>query len=181
MARRTPTTSVRADAKLQNLPQAAHDELWALRHPELETDRAWTLTDVAAWVPDRFQFEVSVSAVGTFYQWLELKRRMDSASATAEQTRLELAANSDLSPEDIERAAQTVFTNEALNAGNIKGYVALAKLRLAANKQALDSQRLAQAAKDKIEIGLDALLAEIQGNPKALLLFNQLKEVVARA
>lgn len=134
--------SVRADAKLQNLPAEALDELWALRHPEVEGDRVWTLTDVAAWVPERFGFSVATSAVANFYQWLALKRRMELASDSARQTRLELLKNKDLSPEDIDRAAQAVFTAETLAEGNVKGYVALAKLTLARRSLDLDSRKL---------------------------------------
>ncbi len=63
----------------------------------------------------------------------------------------------------------------------MKGYVALAKLGLAKTKQQIDRDKLSAATKTQIEKGLDALLSEIQGNPKALALFKQLQEVVSKA
>jgi hypothetical protein len=74
-----------------------------------------------------------------------------------------------------------VFTAETIENGNVKAYVELVKLQLQAAKQAIEREKITAAAKTKIEAGLDALLAEIQGNPKAMALFNQLKEAVAKA
>lgn len=175
------TITVRADARLQNLPQEALDELWSLRHPEVEGDKVWTLTDVAAWAPGRFGFEVSTSAVANFYQWLALKRRLDGAAARAEQARLELARDPNMTPEDVERVGQLVFTTEALESGNVKGYVALARLRLQSQAQQLEKEKLTAAAKSKIDAGLDALFAEIKGNARAEKLFAELKAAVAKA
>jgi hypothetical protein len=174
-------TTVRADAKLQNLPEEAQEELWELRHPEEEGGRVWTLTEIAAWVPGRFQFEVSKTTVGEFYQWLTLKKRCDAAAARALQAKIELAKDPDINSDDIERMGQTIFAAEALEIGDVRAYVALAKLKLAKSKQALESQKLEQAAKDKIEAGLDALFAEIKGNPKAEKLFSELKATVAKS
>lgn len=137
------TTTVRADAFLQNLPDEAHQELWELRHPEEEDGKVWTLTDIAAWIPSRFNRPVSKSAVGNFYQWLALKRRMDAASERALQAKLELAKDPDITPDAIERVGQTIFAAEALESGNIDGYVALAKLRLAGRKMDMDDRKLA--------------------------------------
>lgn len=128
MARRKTTTSVRADAKLQNLPQAAHDELWALRHPEIETDRAWTYSDVAAWVPGRFHFEVSVSAVSTFYQWLTLKKRMDERAEAADQLKLDLAKNFSVSEETIVKAGQRLFLVEGVMSKDVRAFSEMVKI-----------------------------------------------------
>jgi uncharacterized membrane protein len=106
---------------------------------------------------------------------------MELAAQRANQTSIELAKNSDMTPEDIERVAQTVFTAESLQAGDVAAYVSLAKLRLASSKQAIEREKITAAAKSKIEAGLEALLAEIQGNPKAVKLFTELKEVVSKA
>jgi hypothetical protein len=137
------SSAARADAKLQNLPPAALDELWALRHPEVEGDRAWTLTDVAAWVPGRFGFDVAVSAVGNFYQWLELKRRMDGAAARSEQAKLEwVRENPGATPDDLEKLGQMVFTSEAIQDGNVKAFVALLRERTRAKIVEHDRRRL---------------------------------------
>jgi len=133
---------IRADAKLKNLPAEALEELWRFRNPE-EGGEKMTLEAIAVEVPLRFGFTCSLSSLSEFYKWLRMKRRMDSAAERAEQARLELAKDPSITPEDIERVAQTVFTAETLEAGNVKGYVALAKLRLQSRALDHDARRLA--------------------------------------
>lgn len=147
----------RADAVLQNMPAETLDELWSLRHPVAEGDRVWKLAEIAAWLPERFGFSLSVQTVSNFYQWLELKRRMDGAAERAAQARLELARDPSISPEDLERVAQTVFTAETLESGDVKAYVAMARLGLARRSLDLDARRIAmleaaaRQAKEKLE------------------------------
>lgn len=175
---------VRADAKLKGLSQEEQDRLWQfLQTPitEGEERRKPTLEEAQVQVPLMFGFTVSVGTLSEWCAWYSLNQRMESAAARAEQTRLKLIQETDLTPEDIERVAQTVFTAETLQGGDVDGYVKLAKLRLAAGKQAIERERISAASKTKIEAGLEALYAEIQGNPKALELFNQLREVVSKA
>jgi len=171
---------IRSDAKLKNLSAEALEDLWRFRNPE-EGGEKLTLEAIAVEIPLRWGFTVSLSTLSEFYSWLRLKRRMDSAAERAQQARLELAKDPSITPEDLERVAQTVFTAESIEAGNIKGYVSLAKLRLQAEKHELERAKLEAADKSKIEAGLDALFAEIQGNPRALKLFAELKEVVSKA
>ena len=54
------------------------------------------------------------------------------------------------------------------------------KLILKADSQDQSREKIRAASKTEIEKGLDALLAEIQGNPKAVALFQQLQEVVSK-
>jgi hypothetical protein len=171
----------RADAKLKNLPREALDELWEMKNPGDEDTKAMTLLEICAVIPKRFKIEIGKSALGEFYQWLELQRRMDRAAERALQAKLELAKDPTIHSDDIDRIGQTIFAAEALEAGDVKAYVALAKLKLAASKQALEGQKLAAAAKEKIDVGLDALFAEIKGNPKAEKLFAELKSTVAKS
>lgn len=175
---------VRADAKLKNLSPEEQDGLWQYLHTPIgdgEERTMPTLEDAQVQVPLMFGFTVSIGSLSEWRAWYSLNLRMANAAERAEQTRLELIKNSDLTPEDIDRVAQTVFTAETLQSGDVDGYVKVAKLRLAASKQAIDRDKITAASKTKIEAGLEALLAEIQGNPKALALFNQLREVVSKA
>ena len=133
---------IRADAKLKNLPEAALEELWRYRNPE-EGGEKMTLEAIAVEVPLRWGFTVSLSTLSEFYCWLRLKRRMDAAAERAAQTKLELAKDPSFSSEEIERVAQTVFTAETLETGDVKGFVALAKLRLNARKLDQDERRIA--------------------------------------
>lgn len=187
--------TVRADAKLQNLPPEAHDELWSLRHPEEEGGRVWTITDVAAWVPGRFGFSAGKSAVAEFYQWLDLKRRMDGRAALADQLKLALAANPKFSADQIKEAGQKLFMAEGLLERQPKVFGAMVEsvqndTRLAQNKELIrlkqeagkrEETKLSLASKSKIEAGLDALFAEIKGNAAAEKAFAALQEVIAKS
>lgn len=68
---------------------------------------------------------------------------MSAAAERAAQVRLELAKDSSITPDDLERIAQTVFTAETLEGGDIKSYVALAKLNLQRRSLELDTRKLA--------------------------------------
>jgi len=171
---------IRSDAKLKNLPAEALEDLWRFRNPE-EGGEKLTLEAIAVEIPLRYGFTVSLSTLSEFYAWLRLKRRMDAARERADQAKAELAKDPNVTLEELERVAQTVFTAEAIEAKDINGYVSLAKLRLQSEKHDLERAKLAAAAKTKIEQGLDALFEEIQGNPRALKLFAELKEAVAKA
>lgn len=175
-----PDKEIRADAKLKNLSGEVLDTLWRLRYPE-EGGEKWTLERIAAALPELCGFTASLSSVSEFYAWLRLKRRMEGAAAKAQQTRLQLAKDPEFTPEAIERVADTVFASEALDDGDIKAYVAIARLRLTKEKHELERQKLQAAAKGKIEAGLDALYQEIRGNARAEAKFKELQEVVAKA
>ena len=190
-----PDKKPRADSKLKNLPEEDQAGIWAMLHPTSKDTPAMTLEAVAVAIQASHGFSVAISTLSEWHSWYSLERRMLNARNRANQTALQLAANPDFTPEEIDRAAQTVFTSEMLEGGNVKGYVALATLalqretikqnaaRIELSKQALEheKQKLTTAAKTKIEAGLDALFAEIKGNPKAEQLFRQLQEVVKKA
>lgn len=131
----------RADAKLKNLPPEALEELWRFRNPE-EGGEKLTLEAIAVEIPLRYGFTVAVSTLSEFYCWLRFKRRMDGAADRAMQAKMELAKDPNATPEDLERAAQIVFTAETLEAGNVKGYVQLAKLGLQRKALEIDSRKL---------------------------------------
>jgi hypothetical protein len=132
----------RADSKLKNLPEHLQEGFWLLLHPTDAEVRPYTLEDLGGEIYDKHALSVSVSTLSEWHSWYALRLRMESAAERANQTAIELAKNSDLTPEDIERVAQTVFTAETLQAGNVKGYVALAKLRLAARALDHDARKL---------------------------------------
>lgn len=132
----------RADSKLKNLAEGDQETLWLLMHPTDSTVAAYTLEAVQVHVQDEHGFSVALSTLSEWHSWYALKQRMEAAAERANQTSIELAKNSDLTPEDIERVAQTVFTAETLEAGNVKGYVALAKLRLASRALDHDARKL---------------------------------------
>lgn len=171
----------RADSKLKNLAETDQETLWLLLHPTDSTVPAATMEDVRVYVLEELKVSAALSTLSEWHAWYSLKRRMEAAAERANQTSIALARDSSLTPADIERVAQTVFTAESLQMGDVGAYVKLANLRLKASKQALDRDKLTAASKSLIEKGLDALLAEIQGNPRAMKLFAQLQEVVSKA
>ncbi len=132
---------VRSDAKLKNLRPEMLETLWRLRYPEEDGEKL-TLEAIAVALPKLVGFSASLSSLSDFFKWLRFKRRMEASAATAAQARLELAKDPNLDPADIERAAQAVFTAEMLEAGNVRAYVALAKLRLAGQQVDLDRRRI---------------------------------------
>ena len=133
----------RADSKLKNLPEHLQEGFWLLLHPTDLEVKPYTLEDLGGEIHDKHQLSVSISTLSEWHSWYALKRRMEQAAERANQTAIALAKDSDLTPEDIERVAQTVFTAETLEAGNVKGFVALAKLRLASRALDHDARRLA--------------------------------------
>jgi len=132
----------RADSKLKNLPDSVQEGFWLLLHPSDAEVKPYTLEDLGGEIFDKHQLSVSLSTLSEWHSWYALKRRMEQAAERANQTAIALAKDSDLTPEDIERVAQTVFTAETLEAGNVKGFVALAKLRLASRALDHDARRL---------------------------------------
>lgn len=135
-------SSPRIDAKLKNLPPQALEDLWRFRNPE-EGGTKLSYEEILVEIPLRFGITSSLGALSEFYSWLSLRKRMENASLRAEQVKIELAKDGTLDAADIERAAQVVFTSETLESGNIKAFVALAKLRLAQKQADQDERRLA--------------------------------------
>jgi hypothetical protein len=147
----------RADSKLKNLPHADQETLWLLMHPTDRDTPAYTLEACACHVMLEHGFEPSLSSLSEWRSWFALARRIESAAERSAQVRMELAKDSTITPDDLERIAQTVFTAETLQDSNIKGYVALAKLNLQRRTLDMDARRLklledkaaqADAAKD---------------------------------
>lgn len=132
---------IRADAKLKNLPPDALEALWLMRYPGEDGEKL-TLEAIAAGMPGQFGFSCSVSSLSEFYKWLRLKRRMEAATLRAEQARLSLASDPNMTPADLSRVGQMVFTAETIEDGNIKAYVELVKLQLQAAKQDIEIRKL---------------------------------------
>ncbi|MGE9266509.1 MAG: hypothetical protein ACQKBY_00310 [Verrucomicrobiales bacterium] len=148
----------RADAKLKNLPEEDQELFWRMLNPSDAETPASTLEELGEFIIARYDFDtLSLSTLSEWRSWYALKRRMENARRRAEQTRLELLKDGTLTAEDIERAAQAVFTSETLESGNVKAFVALAKLRLAARQVEIDERRV-QLLEEKAK-----RLAEIEG------------------
>lgn len=132
---------IRSDAKLKNLPETALEELWLMRHPGEDGEKL-TMEAIAVEIPLRYGFTVSLSSLSEFYKWLRLKKRMEAARSRAEQARLALASDPNITPADLSRIGQMVFTAETIEDGNVKAYVELVKLQLQAAKQDIEIRKL---------------------------------------
>lgn len=171
---------IRADAKLKNLPPEALEDLWRFRNPE-EAGEKLTLEAVAVQVASLYGFSVSLSTLSEFYKWLRMRKRMEAAALRAEQARNALAADPNMTPDDLSRIGQMVFTCETIEAGNVKAYVELVKLQLQAAKQEIEMRKLhlieAKAARlDEMEAKAKELKAGGGLTPETLeMLEKQLK------
>jgi hypothetical protein len=171
----------RADSKLKRRPPEEQDAWWELRNPTEPDTKPWTLEALAVHIQEELGIDVSLRAVSEWQSWYATQRRLERAAERAEQVKLELAKDPRLTPQDLARAGQVVFMNEAMETGNVKAYVQLAKLQLASDRQALERDKLSIASKSKLEAGLDALAAELKGNPRAAKIFADLKTELSKA
>ena len=132
----------RADAKIKTLPEETQAGLYRLCSAE-GGRAAMTLEEVRGVLASQHGLSVSLASLSEWRSWYGMRARMDAAKARAEQARLELlSSNPDMSPEKLEQAAQMVFTAEVLEQGDVKGYVALATLRLNERRTQLEERRI---------------------------------------
>ena len=122
-------------------PQAAED-LWRFRNPE-KGGKKLSLKGSQKEVPLRYGFTVSLDALHRFYRWLGLRRRMQEARETADQVKEELRKDPDITEEEIDRVAGRVFKTEMMVERNVKGYVAIARVRQGDKKLGQDDRRIA--------------------------------------
>lgn len=171
----------RADSKLKRRPREEQEAWWLLRNPTDPDTQPWTLEALTEHIQGELGIEVSLRAVSEWQSWFHTQLRLERAAERAEQVKLEMAKDPRLTPEDLARAGQVVFMNEAMESGNVKAYVQLAKLQLASERQKLERDKLSMASKSKLEAGLDALATELKGNPRAAKIFAELKAELAKA
>ena len=150
---------IRSDAKLKNLaekdPQFAA-EMWRFRHPE-DDGQKLTLEAICAALPGLCGLSCSISTLSEFYAWLRVKRRLDARASLADQLKLELAKDPDLTEDQIRRAGQRLFMAEGIIEKDARVFADMVKIgqnetklaqneaKLKISKQALshDARRLA--------------------------------------
>jgi hypothetical protein len=142
------TKPPRPDAILKNLPESFQEELWLMRHPaegeDGEKPASITAEAARAWLKSEHGISVSAGSFSDWEHWYRLRAEINRARATAEQTRLKMAEDPNFSSEDIERVGQVVFANQMLESGNVKAFIALAKLNLARQSVRQQQEMLAQ-------------------------------------
>lgn len=148
-------SKVRSDAKLKGLPRARQERIveWAAtpKSKDCVGGIAYARAQLAA-----EGLRVSARAVSEFLSWWDLRERFSSASSRAAQI-AEMAAQQspDMSPERVRELAQAVFTLEAVEGRDAKGFVGLERLVLAREsaetKAGLERERLA-LDREKFEV-----------------------------
>jgi hypothetical protein len=178
-----PDKAPRPEAKLKNLEPEVLEMLWDLRFKDEEGKRlnkklAVIQTEVAL----RLGFTVARSTLSLFFVWLKLKREWEQDAAVADQAKEEwLKERPDASPEELLRVGQLRFTAQSIRKNDNEGFVRLLKAITARENAAANKEKAAAAMKSKIELGLDALFTEIQGNPRLEAAFAKFREEVAKA
>lgn len=170
----------REDAKLKNLPDEEKLLMWSFRNPEPGTKKL-KFAQIRAEIPLRYGFTVSGSTLSEFYAYLKVWMRWRAAADYALQAREELAKDPTISDEELDKFSERVLKTEAAVTKDVKGYVAIRRMKIAEANAAFNRDKLTAASKTDVEKGLDALAAEIQGNAPAMALYQKLREVLAKA
>jgi hypothetical protein len=126
---------------LESDPELA-DAMWLFRHPE-KGGKKLTFSAILVWLKNEWGVSVSLSTLHSSYRWLALKRRWDAAEAMAQQARRELAKDPEISDADLDTFSERVLKAEVATGGDVKGYVALARLGLQRKALGHDERRLA--------------------------------------
>jgi hypothetical protein len=139
----------RSDSKLKTLPEDRQAQIVAWSK-EPKTDEhpgglAYAQEQLAA-----DGIRVALSTLSEFCSWYALNQRFARASSRADQVAdLLRQQNPNMDPEQVRRLAQSVFTMEALDAGDAETFVSLEHLKLAQDsartKAEIDREKLAIA------------------------------------
>ena len=124
-----PTRKPRGEAKLKLLPAPQQQEIidWC-------GEKGATYAKVARRLGMDRNIDVSKTTVGDFYSWWHMRRRWDRATERTREAKELMAADPNLSLEQVEAHGQAVFLTEAVEIGGsagLKGFVSISKLRLA--------------------------------------------------
>lgn len=155
----------RADAVLKNRTEL-HDAIWErllpgpnkLKHHE-----------IIAWLQAEHSLTVSTGAFSVFVSWLRLQKQ---AAANAAVTEGLLDAVKQAVPtvtqEQLDELGHTTFSLQAMEQGDLKGYVQLRSLR---SREEIERAKLDLRLKTTREHALDALREEIKDRPESLRAF----------
>jgi hypothetical protein len=176
----------RSDSKLKSLPVERQEQIiaWA------NTPKSEECVGGLAFALEQLKSDgltVSMSTLADFVSWWRLQQRFSRAASRAEEIAEMLRQQSpDMSPEKVRSVAQSVFTLEAVDAGDAETYVNLehlqlkresaeTKARLEQEKLVISRQRLVlskawsqlqrireQGLTDANKDGVQALLAEFE-------------------
>ena len=141
-----------------------------------EECRSWLATECGVIVK-------SGSTLNTFYKrhCAPIIRERRKLAAVKSEIYVKEAGRTDWDAATAELVSQITF--EMLDGQRTDPKIAEKFVKLVLKKDAQDQSRnkAKELARSKIDAGMEAMLAEIKHNPKALAIFKQLQEVVAKA
>ena len=173
-----PDKKPRPDSMLDRLPESRIMELrdgllsgWG--HEEC---RSWLATECGVIVK-------SGSTLNTFYKrhCAPIIRERRKLAAVKSEIYVKEAGRTDWDAATAELVSQVTF--EMLDGQRTDPKIAEKFVKLVLKKDAQDQSRnkAKELARSKIDAGMEAMLAEIKNNPKALAIFQQLQEAVSKA
>ena len=180
----------RPDAILLNLPPDQQDRIcdWLLEGVETDEGRDTSYRKVCEQIYLDFGVKTSETALRGFYQKVVAPKRLRRAADAAEEFGEDLQAEGG----QFERAAlailkQKFFEVAACDRVDVEQLLAFGsflsgqqKLTLKREELKLSRDKFLAQIKTKIDAGIDALFAEIEGNPEAEALITRLREIVNR-
>jgi hypothetical protein len=178
---------IRGDAKLKKLPESRQVEIWERLNTKDET-----LASVCKWLAED-GLRVSRQTLSEFASWYSLrltfKQTEEDTLNFMEFARKELPT---LSDDEITRLGNKFFQLDAIKKRNPDLFLDFTtaqhnaemdhkKFDQRERELALSREKFALETKEKIDLALDALFAEIKDNAQAVKLFNQFRAVVTKA
>jgi hypothetical protein len=90
------------------------------------------------------------------------------------------AAGNGWMPQQAQTAGQAMFTAMAIEGRDIKAWRATQALALKREQLELDQAKFKETLRGKLQLGLDALAEAFQGNPRAMELYQEARELIAK-
>jgi len=173
----------RSDSKLAalNPEQKAQLRTWLV-------DENKSYDEVRQLLHDDFNLEIGITAISRFYATDCFSLRSSQAKELAEQVVAELkTGGGQFDAATLALVRQKAFERAYAKNGDIEELAMLAKIlgdsakhELATKRLSLDLEKFRQTVKSEAEKGLDALHAELAGDPVALALFEQMRARVMK-
>lgn len=181
----------RADAKLKTLPEDIQAELWRLITTPVDAEgrpcppgdgSAMTAAEALRWLAETHGVDSSTGAFSEWRRWYPLQRRISSAHLTVKQAMEERKRlDPSLSADELMEFGQLVFSMEALNERDAKGFARFADIAERRAGRLQEAEKFKASQKSRIEEGLDALAEAIRGNEAAEEIYRDLRSAVAEA
>lgn len=176
------TAKPRSDSKVAKLPPELRAEIVRLLSEENQSFK-----EVSAWLKEDGH-TISATALHDWYSIHSWKVNAERARDVASQVREDVAATGDYDAATLALVKERAYILARTQGASVKDLTLLAgivgesaKLNLKKRELELNLAKFREQTKADIDKGLDALHAEIKGNPEALALFEKFKAAVLRS